>query len=114
MVTGAPLDEIVHNQDTTRRITKWAIELMGCEIAYVPRTTIKSQVLANFVAKWIEVQISTYPRGHECWIMYFEGSVLKEGAGAGGVLISPQGNRLQYVVCRTEKATRGGGVNGSL
>ncbi|XP_070019876.1 uncharacterized protein [Nicotiana sylvestris] len=32
------------------RLTKWAIELSECDITYQPRTAIKSQVLADFVA----------------------------------------------------------------
>ena len=42
MVTSFPLDEVVQNRDATGRITKWALELMGQGISYVPRTAIKS------------------------------------------------------------------------
>jgi hypothetical protein len=30
--------------------------------------------------------------------MYFDGSVMKEGAGVGLVFISPQGVRMEYMV----------------
>jgi hypothetical protein len=36
------LKEIIGNLLTTGRITKWALELMGLDIAYVPKTVIKS------------------------------------------------------------------------
>ena len=36
---------------------KWALELMGQGISYAPRTAIKSQVLADFIAEWTEVQM---------------------------------------------------------
>ena len=36
---------------------KWAIELMGQGIAYASWMTIKSQVLANFVAEWTKIQM---------------------------------------------------------
>jgi hypothetical protein len=42
MVTSFPLGEIVNNRDATRRIAKWAMELMAYDIAYAPRTAIKS------------------------------------------------------------------------
>jgi hypothetical protein len=43
IIISFPLGEVVHSRDATRRISKWALELMGCNIKYVPRTTIKSQ-----------------------------------------------------------------------
>ena len=36
VVTSFPLGEVVHNQDTTGRTTKWALELMDQGIAYAP------------------------------------------------------------------------------
>jgi hypothetical protein len=35
---------------------------------------------------------------HETWTMYFDGSVMKEGAGVGLVFISPLGVRMEYMV----------------
>jgi hypothetical protein len=43
-------------QDATGRVSKWAIELAAHTIQYKPRTTIKSQILANFFADWGENQ----------------------------------------------------------
>ena len=34
----------------------------------------------------------------ECWTMYFDGSVMKTGAGAGLLLISPLGEHMRYVI----------------
>ena len=56
-MTSFPLGEVMQNQDATGRIVKWALELMGEGISYAPRTAIKSQVLADFVAEWTEVQM---------------------------------------------------------
>jgi hypothetical protein len=55
-VTWHGLGEIVRNHLTMERIVKWSLELMGLDIIYVPQTAIKSQALANFVAKWTETQ----------------------------------------------------------
>jgi hypothetical protein len=71
---------------------------MGQNIMYTPRSTIKSQVLADFVAEWTEVQTPPVSIEHETWIMYFDGSVMKEGARAGLVSISPPGVRMEYLV----------------
>jgi hypothetical protein len=56
VVTLFVLREIVENHVTTGRITKWALKLMGLDIAYAPQTAIKSQALADFVAEWTETQ----------------------------------------------------------
>ena len=52
-----PLSEVIQNRDATGRITKWALELMGQGISYAPRMAIKSQVLADFVTEWTEIQM---------------------------------------------------------
>ena len=56
-VMSFPLDEVVQNQDATERIMKWALELMGQGITYASQTAIKSQVFADFIAEWTEVQM---------------------------------------------------------
>ena len=55
VMTSFPLGEVIQNWDATVRITKWALELMGQGISYAPRTAIKSEVLANFIAEWTKI-----------------------------------------------------------
>ena len=64
-VTSYPLGDIIHNRDATGRISKWALELMGHDIRYVPPTAIKSQALADFIAEWTKVQLPTSDVTHE-------------------------------------------------
>jgi hypothetical protein len=71
---------------------------MGQNITYAPHNVIKSQVLADFVDEWTKMQTPPAKIEHETWIMYFDGSVMKEGAGVGLVFISPQGVRMEYMV----------------
>ncbi|XP_066374487.1 uncharacterized protein [Miscanthus floridulus] len=72
---------------------------MGHDIRYIPCTAIKSQSLVDFVAEWTEVQLPTPDVTHEYWTMYFDGSIMVPGLGAGVVLISLDGSRLRYAIC---------------
>jgi ribonuclease HI len=98
VVSKYPLSEVIQNPEAEGRIAKWALELMGQNITYAPRNAIKLRVLANIIAEWTEVQTPLTPFEHETWTMYFDGSVMKEGVGAGLVFISPLGVRIEYMV----------------
>ena len=52
VVSKAPLKDIINNANATGRVAKWGIELAAFDILNKPRTAIKSQVLADFVADW--------------------------------------------------------------
>jgi ribonuclease HI len=98
MVSSFPLGEIIQCREAPGRIAKWAVELMGETISFAPRKAIKSQVLADFVAEWVDTQLSTAPIQPELWTMYFNGSLMKTGAGAGLLFITPLGKHLLYVL----------------
>jgi ribonuclease HI len=97
-VSSFPLGEIIQCQEASGRIAKWAVELLGDTISFAPRKAVKSQVLADFVAEWIDTQLPTAPIQPELWTMYFDGSLMKTGAGAGLLFISPLGKHLRYVL----------------
>ena len=52
VVTNYPLRNVLHKPDLSGRLVKWAIELSEFDISYLPRTAIKSQALADFVAEF--------------------------------------------------------------
>jgi ribonuclease HI len=98
VVSSFPLGEIIQCREASGRIAKWAVELMGETISFAPRKAIKSQVLADFVAEWVDTQLPTAPIQPELWTMYFYGSLMKTGAGAGLLFISPLGKHVRYVL----------------
>jgi ribonuclease HI len=98
VVSKYPLGEVIQNPEAELRIAKWALELMGQNITYALRSAIKSQVLTDFVVEWTELQTPPVKIEHETWIMYLDGSVMKEGAGVGLVFILPMGMRMEYMV----------------
>jgi hypothetical protein len=74
------------------------VELMGETLSFAPQKAIKSQVLADFLAEWVDTQLPTAPIQAEIWTMYFDGSLMKIGAGAGLLFISPLGKHVCYVI----------------
>jgi hypothetical protein len=58
---------------------------------------IQSQILADFVSVWTEIQMPPPKERPEHWIVYFDGALKLEGVRVGVLLISPQGEQLKYV-----------------
>jgi ribonuclease HI len=98
VVSSSPLGEIIRNPDAVGRIAKWSVELMGETLAYAPRKAVKSQILADFVAEWTDTQLSPPQIQAECWALYFDGWVMKTGAGAGLLFISPLREHMRYAM----------------
>jgi ribonuclease HI len=98
VVSSFPSGEIIRNPDAAGRIAKWSVELMGETLAYALCKVIKSQILADFVAEWTNTQLPPPQIQAECWTLYFNGSVMKTGAGAGLLFISPLGEHMRYAV----------------
>jgi hypothetical protein len=79
VVSTTPLSEIIRCKDATGRVAKWAIELAAHTIQYNPRTTIKSQIIADFFADWGENQYLPPAPDSMYWRMNFDGSKMLGG-----------------------------------
>ena len=91
------------------------------QLDFQPRHAVKSQILADFIAEWTpspsnsggpdfsaghpepEIRTPVFTGPH--WTLFFDGSVRKKWAGAGVVLIDPNGDQLKYMVHLEFKAT---------
>ena len=51
VLTNYPLCQVLQKPEASGTPLKWAIELEQFEVNFHPRTTIKGQALANFIAK---------------------------------------------------------------
>ena len=98
VVSSFPLGEIIQSREATGRIAKWSVELMSETFAYACSKAIKSQALVDFITEWIDSQLPPAQVHAELWMMYFDGSLMKTGAGAGLLLISPLGVHMRYVI----------------
>ncbi|XP_066316407.1 uncharacterized protein [Miscanthus floridulus] len=95
VVTEFSLGDILRNKEANGRVIKWAIELGTYSIEFKSRPTIKSQALADFVTEWTEIQELITATCLEHWVMYFDGALNINGAGA---VPSPAANwREQFI-----------------
>jgi ribonuclease HI len=98
VVASNPVSSILNNLDFTGRVSLWGITLGPWEITYQRQSAIESQVLPDFIAEWTEAQMPELPDMLNCWTIYVDGSKRVFGAGAGVVLVSPQGDKMCYVL----------------
>lgn len=77
-------------------MSKWAVELSEYDIEYLGRTSMKSQVLADFL---IELPPSTdsKPPPKEKWVLHVDGASYQHGSGIGIRLTSPTGEILEQL-----------------
>ena len=103
--TQLPLKSVLRSADYTGRIGKWGTILGAFDIKYMPRTSIKGQVLADLVAEFAECpkemegeskkldEGSIGVTSIQCpipWELYVDGAANQRGLGVGLVLVSPK------------------------
>ena len=54
VLTQFPLKSILRSADYTRRIAKWGTILGAFDIKYMPRTSVKGQILVDLMAEFAE------------------------------------------------------------
>ena len=84
----------------------WSTLLGAFDIKYMPRTSVKGQVLADLIAEFVELSIEALAekkknmdgksvgtisaQGASRWRVYMDGTANQKGSGVGLVLISPE------------------------
>ena len=99
-----PLKIILRSADYTGKVAKWGTILGAFDIKYMPRMSIKGQVLANLVAEFTEPPIEDLESAGDMdeklvgtifqyrlptWEVYVDKASNQKGSGVGLVLISP-------------------------
>ena len=54
VLTDQPLKKAMSSPETIRRMALWAIELSEFDVRYRPRTSMKGQVVADFIAEYTQ------------------------------------------------------------
>jgi hypothetical protein len=74
------------------------MEIGQYNVEFIPRRAIKSQALIYFIAEWTDSGLSGIGDLLDQWVMYFDGLYTLKGAGAGVMLIPPEGDMVKYVI----------------
>ena len=86
------MGDILRNKEASGRIVKWAAELSQFDITYVPRTSIESQALADFMADWTPLNKEEEKVVDQPWTLYTDSAWEQSGAGGAAVLVTPSGS----------------------
>ena len=105
VLTQLPLRTILKSVDYTERIAKWGTILRDFDIKYMPRTSVKGQVLADLVAEFTEPEADELLTQRDkdeklvgtisqycplTWEVHVDGASNQKGAGVGLVLTSSE------------------------
>ena len=101
VLTDLPLEKSIEKIERSGRLAKWAVELNGLGIQFQSRKAIKGQALAAIFVEWETQDKIEEP----IWQLLTDGSSRLVGAGAGLVLISPEGKIIEYALKFQFKAT---------
>jgi ribonuclease HI len=99
LVTQYPVQAMFNKADFTGRIWKWGAKISALGVKYLPRTAIKWQVLADFVAEFAPTSKQNNlgestpqedsPDHTGWWKVYVDGASNSKGSGTGVVIITP-------------------------
>ena len=91
------------------RLLRWSLELSEFDVIFKPRSAIKAQAIADFIAEFandssgegdLRYLLDTPPtdeRG-EVWEIYVDGSSNSHGSGAGVIIIDPNKVKICYAL----------------
>ncbi|GJX78274.1 reverse transcriptase domain-containing protein [Tanacetum coccineum] len=101
VITDQPIKQVMSGPDVVGRLQKWSILLGEHNITYQPHTSLKGQILADFlVEKPDEVPPGTFAAEilQEPWTLFTDGSSCIDGSGGGLILTSPEGTKFTYAL----------------
>ncbi|GJT97688.1 reverse transcriptase domain-containing protein [Tanacetum coccineum] len=101
VITDQPIKQIMSRPDVAGRLQKWSVMLGEHNITYRPRTSVKGQILADFLVEKPDENLPETPATdipQEPWTLFTDGSSCIDGSGAGLILTSPEGTEFTYAL----------------
>nr|GEV89349.1 reverse transcriptase domain-containing protein [Tanacetum cinerariifolium] len=99
--TFRTLRKVMTRPDVAGQLQKWSIMLGEHNIAYRPRTSVKGQILADFLVEMagdVSQAAPTAVTQEEPWTLFTDGSSCVDGSGAGLILTNPEGVEFTYAL----------------
>ncbi|GKC61162.1 reverse transcriptase domain-containing protein [Tanacetum coccineum] len=101
VITDQPIKQIILRPDVAERLQKWSVMLGEHNITYWPRTSVKGQILADFLVEKSDDNLPETPATdipQEPRTLFTNGSSCIDGSGAGLILTSPEGTEFTYAL----------------
>ncbi|XP_071739718.1 uncharacterized protein [Rutidosis leptorrhynchoides] len=104
VLTDQPIKHVLARPEISERMAKWAIELGEHEISFLPRNSVKGQVVADFL---VELPSGIIHHGEtpvtrrdedKFWELYTDGGSSEEGADISLLLVSSNGEEITYAI----------------
>ncbi|GJX98208.1 reverse transcriptase domain-containing protein [Tanacetum coccineum] len=92
---------LVFTAKRLRRLQKWSVMLGEHNITYRPRTSVKGQILADFLIEKPDENLPETPAtdiSQEPWTLFTDGSSCIDGSGAWLILTRPEGMEFTYAL----------------
>jgi hypothetical protein len=96
VITNQPLNDLFTNKEASTRIIKWGAELSEYTVDFERRSTIKSQVLADFVVDWTSPTHNLDEETLTPWVVQCDGAWCHKGVGISAVVTSTTGVVIRY------------------
>ncbi|GJW70735.1 reverse transcriptase domain-containing protein [Tanacetum coccineum] len=103
IIIDQPIKQMLSKPEVTGRLLKWSFELEEHDIQYRPRTSVKGQILADFIVERPEdnsedTLMEDEEELPDPWTLFTDGSSCADGSGAGLILINPEGMEFTYAL----------------
>ena len=97
VLTDQPLKRALSSPEAAGRMALWAIELSEFDVQYRPRTAIKGQILADFIAEYTQPE-DKGAEGQKQWSIHTDRSSNQHSGGASVVILTPEGDKIECMI----------------
>ena len=96
VMTDQPIKKSMNKLEAAGRMVQWEIELNQFNIEYHPRTAIKAQALADFIAEFTLPNESSLTNKTKQWTVQTDSSSTQKRGGVGVIITAPNREVLKY------------------